>query len=460
MISRRLMFLICVLLAALSVNAAVVNNDSLSVALVDSAKVNHKHPWAAGFEIVGFNGVLLGLDNLIYGNRDYWTEVSIKDIKRNLTHGYWRWDDDGLDVNAFRHPVHGSIYYLIARANGMNVLESSLYSLGGTWLWEMFYEAERPSINDMVYTSVGGATIGEVAWRTGKSWFGIVSKKYRKLAPVVPFSTSITIGYRHLKSKDNQAARTAMATLDVSYGDMFDSEHTGPFDYFEASGALTLWLKEFPINMARIDHQIVSSSISDKPNKKVVLGLYNHYDYYYVLPMQKLNNNLAPSSLSYSEVGAIGPGIAYRVGKRIVWEQQFYLNGILMGATTNLDFHNIGSHDSNFGSGYGGRLYSKLAIGSWLKLGVRAQFSHLFTWDGFYDDDHSRKRTIVPSIQGETGNAVTTILEPSLELKPTKNFSLVCNGRYMHTHNNYTYHPHGSISAWEWQVGLRYGLEL
>ena len=22
------------------------------------------------------------------------------------------------------------------------------------------------------------------------------------------------------------------------------------------------------------------------------------------------------------------------------------------------------------------------------------------------------------------------------------------------------YHPHGSISAWEWQVGLKYGIEL
>ena len=305
---------------------------------------------------------------------------------------------------------------------------------------EPLCEAEKPSINDMVYTILGGITIGEVAWRTGKSWLGIVSKKHRILAPTVPFSTSLTIGYRHLKSRDHQGVNTAIATLDVSYGDLFDSEHTGPFDYFEASGTLVIGQSQKFINKANIDHQIVSRSITDKPNQKVVWGQ-------------------SPLSISYSEVGAIGPGIAYRVGHNVSWEQQAYINGIIMGATSLHTFHNLGMHDYSFGSGYGARLYSKLAVGNWLKLGIRAQFSHLFTWDGFYEDNGWKKPS-VPSIQGETGNSVTTILEPSLEIKPIKNFALLCNGRYMHTHNNYTYHPHGSISAWEWQVGVRYGLEL
>lgn len=453
----RLKLLLCVLLLALSVNATtVVNGDSLSVAPIDSTKVSRKHPWLAGLEVVGLNLAVFGYDKIFHSDLE-WTHVSFKDIKRNFTHSYWFWDYDGLDINAFKHPVHGSIFYLIGRANGMNMLESSMYSLGGSWLWEMIFEAERPSINDMVYTTVGGVTIGEVAWRTGKSWLGLVSKKHRDFAPAVPFSTSLTIGYRHLKSPDHQVVNTAMATLDIAYGDMFDSEHTGPFDYFEASGTLTVWQKEFPISMARIDHQLLSRSIIDKPNQKVVWGLYNHFDYYFASGLQPLEDKM-PSSLSYSEVGAVGPGIAYRVGNQISWEQQAYFNGIMMGAMSKHSYH-PGSREYSFGSGYGARLYSKLTVGSWLKLGVRAQFSHLFTWDGFYDDNGWKKPS-VESIQGETGNAVTTILEPSLELKPIKNFSLVCNGRYMHTHNNYTYHPHGSISSWEWQVGLKYGLEL
>ena len=457
----RLKLLLCVLLLALSVNATTVVgvNDSLAVSPVDSTKVTRKHPWLAGVEVVGLNLIVYEY-NRIFNSSYGWSHVTLENIKHNITQGYWFWDADALEVNAFRHPVHGSIFYLIARANGMNMLESSLYSLGGSWMWEMFCEAERPSINDMVYTTLGGMTMGEAIWRTGKSWLGLVSKKHRDFAPSVPFSTSLTIGYRHLKSHDHQAVNTAIATLDVSYGDLFDSEHTGPFDYFEASGTLVIGQNQRFINSANIDHQIVSRSISDKPNKKVFWGLYNHFDYYQASPLQKLSDDQSPLSLSYSEVGAIGPGIAYRVGQQVSWEQQAYVNAIVMGATSMHSYHPVvGEHDFNFGSGYGARLYSKLSVGNWLKLGVRAQFSHLFTWDGFYEDNGWKKPS-VPSIQGETGDSVTTILEPSLELKPIKNFSLVCNGRYMHTHNNYTYHPHGSISAWEWQVGLKYGIEL
>lgn len=458
----RLKLLLCVLLLALSVNATtVVNGDSLSEAPIDSTKVTRKHPWLAGLEVVGFNVGLLGFNKYFRGNPP-WTHVTLNSIKHNITQSYWSWDGDTMDDNTFRHPVHGSILYMIARANGMNIWESSLYSLGGSWFWEIFCESQDPSINDMVYTTIGGITIGEVAWRTGKSWLGLISKRHRQLAPTVPFSTSITIGYRHLKSKDHRAANTAMATLDVSYGDMYDGEHNGPFDYFEASGTMVVWQSPFPITMARIDHQLLSRSIVDKPNQKVVWGLYNHFDHYHASSLKKSNDNLAPSSsLCYSEVGAIGPGIAYRLGgEQVSWEQQAYVNGIIMGTTSIPNYHNVGGdvHEYSYGSGYGARLYSKLAVGSWLKLGVRAQFSHLFTWDGFTDDNGWKKHS--GTAQGETGNAVTTILEPSLELKPIKNLSLVCSGRYMNTHNNYTYHPHGSISAWEWQVGLKYGIEL
>ena len=461
----RVKLILCLLLATLSQQAAGVTFKQINYSADsllekgNSTKITRKHPWLAGLEVVGFNIGLNYFNKFFRGNPE-WTHVTLNSIKRNVTQSYWKWDGDSLHDNAFRHPVHGSVLYMIARANGMNMLESSLYSLGGSWMWEIFCESQSPSINDQVFTSVGGATIGEVVWRTGKSWLGLVSKKYRLFKPTVPFTTSLTIGYRHLKSPDHQAANTAMATLDVAYGDMFDSEHTGPFDYFEASGTMVVWQNPFPISMARVDHQILSRPIVDKPNQKVFWGLYNHFDYYFASDLQASDDKM-PSSLSYSEVGAIGPGIAYKVGNRVSWEQQLYVNGIIMGATPRHNYHNVGGdvHEYSYGSGYGARLYSKLAVGSWLKLGVRAQFSHLFTWDGFYDDN-GWKSPSVPSVQGETGNAVITILEPSLELKPIKNFSLVCNGRYMHTHNNYTYHPHGSISDWEWQVGVRYGIEL
>ena len=337
----------------------------------------------------------------------------------------------------------------------MNVAESSLYTLGGTWMWEIFCEAEDPAINDMVYTTIGGITIGETLWRSGKCLIDMVKKK-RQGKPSVPFTTSLSLGYRGFDSHNNPSVRTAYATWDATYGDLFDETKRGPFEYFDISGTLVSGQGKKIASQTRIDHQLWSRLITDEPQKKIVAGLYNHFDYYCAASLERSQKeSRVPTSFSYSEVGAIGPGIAYRLGEHTRWEQQLYVNGIMMGVVPEYNYHSS-SKDYSFGSGYGARLYSTLTVGDWLRMGVRAQCSHLFTWDGFYEDDTSRTRDGAPSIQGETGNALTAIVAPTVEVKLMKHLSLQGSGQFMHTHLNYKYHPHTSTHAWEWQVGLKY----
>ena len=431
-------------------------NDSLVVATDDSTKTTtvRKHLWLAGMEVVGFNAALVGV-NLILNRSENWSHISMNTIEHNITHKYWAWDQDDLGVNAFRHPVHGSIFYLIARANGMSIAESSLYTLGGTWMWEIFCESEEPSINDMVYTSIGGITIGETLWRSGKCLIDMV-KKGRQKKPSAPFTTSLTLGFRGFDSHNNPSVRTAFATWDATYGDLFDETKRGPFDYFDISGTLVFGQSQRIVSQTRIDNQLWSIPITDDSRKKVVAGIYNHFDYFHVTPYYELPNKESyKRPFCYSEVGAIGPGIAYRLGEHTSWEQQLYVNGIIMGATPT-DLYHPSSRGYSFGSGYGARLYSTLTVGDWLRMGVRAQCSHLFTWDGFYEDDTSRTRDGDPSIQGETGNALTAIVAPTVELKLMKHLSLQGSGQFMHSHFNYKYHPHTSTHAWEWQVGVKY----
>ena len=435
---------------------AVETNDLLAIIDSDSIKTTtvKKHPWLAGLEIVGFNAALVGF-NRIFKKDEAWSHVTMGDIKHNITHRYWVWDNDDFEMNALRHPVHGSLFYLIARANGMNVAESSLYTLGGTWMWEIFGEAEEPSINDMVYTTIGGITIGETLWRSGKFIIDMVKKKHQG-KPSVPFTTSLTLGYRGFDSYNNPSVRTAYATWDATYGDMFDETKRGPFDYFDISGTLVFGQSQRIVLQTRIDHQLWSRPITDEPQKKVVAGIYNHFDYFNVTPYDELPKaERCKRPYCYSEVGAVGPGIAYRLGEHTRWEQQLYVNGIMMGANSTNLYHSL-STGYSFGSGYGARLYTTLTVGDWLRMGVRAQCSHLFTWDGFYEDDPSRTRDGDPSIQGETGNALTAIVAPTVELKVMKHLSLQGSGQFMHTHLNYKYHPHTSTHAWEWQVGVKY----
>ena len=453
---RRIVFLLLLMASSLAVNARtsdVVLTDSLSEAPDDTTVTIRKHPWLAGLEIVGFNAGLVGFNRIF--NKDMpFSHVTMRDIKRNISQRYWFWDWDGLEVNAFRHPVHGSLYYLMARANGMTVGESSLYTIGGSWMWEIFCEAEDPSISDMVYTAVGGITMGETLWRSGKCVYDLIAKGRQGLS--VPFNTSLTVGFQHFEPKGDPVVRTAFVTWDATYGDLFDDEKRGPFDYFDLSGTFVLGRGQRIFNKARIDHQLWSHPVVDEPMKKVVMGLYHHYDYFCVTPyyeLPRIQSDLY--AYEYSEIGAIGPGIAYHMGGHTCWEQQLYVNGIMMGATSEHHFHDI-PRGYSFGSGYGARLYSQLTVGSWLRMGLRAQCSHLFTWDGFREDNGWAPRDGFASIQGETGNTLTAIITPSLELQPLKQIALRCSGTFMHTHFNYVYHPHASMHAWEWQVGVKY----
>lgn len=435
---------------------ALASNDSLTVTTADTTMTAsvRKHPWLVGMEIVGLNTALIGF-NRIYYKDDAWSHLTMKDIKHNATHGYWVWDQDDIGMNAFRHPMHGALFYLIARANGMNVGESSFYTLGGTWMWEIFCEAQEPAINDMVYTSVGGITIGETLWRSGKCLLEMFKKK-RKGKTFAPFTTSLTLGFRGFDSYNNPSVRTAFATWDATYGDLFDDEKRGLFDYFDLSGTIVVGQTQQIVSQTRIDNQLCSHLITDEPQRKLVTGIYNHFDYFCTVPyheLSKAERNKRP--YAYSEVGAIGPGIAYRLGKHTLWEQQLYVNGIMMGAVPEYNYH-PSSKGYSFGSGYGARLYSSLTIGNRMRMGVRAQCSHLFTWDGFYEDDPSRKRSGESSIQGEEGNAFTAIVAPTMELKVMKHLSLQSSGQFIHSHLNYKYHPHTSTHAWEWQVGVKY----
>jgi len=84
-----------------------------------------------------------------------WTEhVSTKPV----------WDEDEWAINYIGHPVFGAVYYTMARNDGMDIFESALFStVMSTFFWEYGYEsfAEIPSIQDLIFTPLLGAFLGE-----------------------------------------------------------------------------------------------------------------------------------------------------------------------------------------------------------------------------------------------------------------------------------------------------------
>lgn len=89
-----------------------------------------------------------------------WTLPPRVDARRN----FFQWDGDAWGINFAGHGLMGSEVYLRARQCGQGVLPSILFTAAASAVWEYGVEvfAARPSVNDLIWTPLGGAFFGEV----------------------------------------------------------------------------------------------------------------------------------------------------------------------------------------------------------------------------------------------------------------------------------------------------------
>lgn len=124
--------------------------------------------------------LLEGFTHLIYATSSYWIR---QDVMKEDWEYQFTWKDqrrrylfiDGMrfDSNTFEfnwtHAWAGAIYYNFGRSNHMSPVGSFLYSLAMSTTWEFLVEfREVVSINDMIFTPVGGFSIGECFFQLGR----------------------------------------------------------------------------------------------------------------------------------------------------------------------------------------------------------------------------------------------------------------------------------------------------
>jgi len=89
-------------------------------------------------------------------------------------------DPDLWITNYIGHPYQGSLYFNTIRSQGSTFIESSVYNLAQSVLWEYAWEAglEQPSIQDLIVTPIVGTLLGELSHRAtismrknGFSWY-------------------------------------------------------------------------------------------------------------------------------------------------------------------------------------------------------------------------------------------------------------------------------------------------
>lgn len=134
---------------------------SLNESYLDSEKLKRNT-----FVLVGAGVATLGILYLMPSSFTNWEDDGRSPFSKwwdNVSGGPV-WDKDDFFLNYIAHPYVGALYYMGARSAGADAFDSFLYSFAlSTFFWECGIEAfaEKPSIQDLIVTPVGGAIIGE-----------------------------------------------------------------------------------------------------------------------------------------------------------------------------------------------------------------------------------------------------------------------------------------------------------
>jgi len=253
-----------------------------------------------------------------YGSHADYAYISLETIENNFRTGF-TYDHDAFDTNQSSHPLHGSLYFNAARSNGYTFWESGAFTFLGSFVWEMVMENEPPAINDLVNTTLGGMTRGEIehrlaimivdntqrgAGRVLREIAGLVvdpmgglnrlirgdmGKQFQNPPDRLPdrFYLELDALYRHRSGSavgGVDAAQGGGAAL-VRYGDLFDAGHRSPFDYFDFSAELTAPADGIGTQIASRG-LLADWTLSDDTGARQRLGLFLHFDYFNNAPLE------------------------------------------------------------------------------------------------------------------------------------------------------------------------------
>ncbi len=232
--------------------------------------------------------------------------VSLSSWGSNIKSGF-EWDDDPFGVNQFGHPYQGSNYFNAGRAHGMTFWESSALTAVGAASWELFGETNKPSMNDLINTTLGGIALGEMFYRTawlvrdpsvtGRTrWLREIaatvldpvtsatrfisrdaSRVSEKPDSLIPSSHGVSGSAGALWQGSNvqqiEAHGLTFVDVDLSYGDLTTGRSRTPYDaflvHFRAGGGR-------PISEARVRGRLLGQTLG---NKRAQLTIAQTYDY-------------------------------------------------------------------------------------------------------------------------------------------------------------------------------------
>jgi hypothetical protein len=313
-----------------------------------SVGLNKKRYGRAAFEIVSVNAALWAFSRFI--DPRPWSKISLKTIIRNLESGFVM-DKDTYRMNKLGHPYHGALHYSIARANGLNFMESVICSTFGSYTWEVFFESIHPSSNDLVLNTLGGITLGEVIFKIGDLLLDSNSTGLeRTLRKSLAFIIDPAYGIKALSGKSYEILNHQqkhyynlslpfgaysvssdkpgfLIAADLEYKDYLRDDSSGikPYDWFSLDCQLGI-----QDNSIRHGEIFTTGIIAGKRIRNGLVGLFGVYDY--------IESNFVDR---LSAIG-LGPGLVtiYVSDSDLFFNSSGVLSFIYGGSSPSIDSEN------------------------------------------------------------------------------------------------------------------------
>ena len=456
---------------------------------------------------LSINAVILSWDYFVKDRS--WARISKGVIHDHLTNS-WVWDNDSYSGNQFSHPYHGGLFYNAAREHGLSYGVSTLYPMVGSLTWELFCETNRPALNDLLSTGIGGSAIGEVTHRASDIFFDNSKTGFRRvlreivgtaLNPVrgfhrmlsgemfhvnrmnpgkkeapEPYSFQIGAGDRFIYDvgsihHHNQARyRRHIPFLDVrfSYGNHFnhldEGKSTRAFDYFDLYALVNLASHNPTVGELDIRGRIGSIQRQLPHEWKLDIGFYQSVRY---IDHYSDNGVQEPGNLSLiSEAASFGAGFhAERHGSAVSLRHDLLLSAVPLGGCA-ADYYPLRRY--NFGTGFSVQHRFDFHYNRHLSFGNEIYFMRLFVLKGGDTTRFQGFNEMPEPIQGELMNNVSVWgdkgeqsvlrnrfrfnlhLTPYIQLHLMHEFNL--------RHGKYRDYPSITAKSHEWKAGISYAL--
>lgn len=397
--------------------------------LHDDPNYNRRQPlWKPAAQVVGVNALFMGFNRYVT-QADY-AYVSPATWKTNLTTAP-EWDADGFRINFIGHPYQGSLYFNAARSQGYNYWQSLPFAVAGSLTWEYFGETTLPSYNDMIYTPLNGAALGEIFYRVSSN---ILDDRTRGRERVIrevaaglinpvrglnrllqgktkqvtntevyekdPMNITLFAGVHRLNEKENdvfgEGRNNLMLNVQLDYGNPFEASK--PFDLFRLRSEFSFGKADTvggTINNLT-GYGLLTGRASKVGKMDVLAGAFQYYDYWDT-------RNFVLGALGF------GGGVFTRfpVSNQVNLHTNAHLGLIpLAGNSTRSAPDSVGLRDYIYANGLQAKVESTLSLGKYASVA----FVYYHFW--------------IKTFEGLDGHNSIGIIRPRATVRLFKNLSL------------------------------------